>query len=185
MKKTGGAICAVSIIVGIVLSYGSSSGIRTNKDGLELIGNAESCRRDPYYCPAKVLTAGIGSTTGIQRNHNYSDQEIADMWMTDLRIAEKCVNANFNGGAMNDNQFSAMTSAVFNLGCNGLMWYRDKNGVKKRTTIWRMANAGDFDGMCGRLMDFTKAGGVELKGLVIRRGKEYALCIKPIAEAHK
>ena len=174
-KITGGA-CAVSAIIAIVLSM--DTGLRINQAGLELIGNAESCRRDPYYCPAKVLTAGIGSTTGIQRNHNYSDKEIADMWITDLRIAEKCVNANFNGKQMNDNQFSAMTSAAFNLGCNGLMWYRDKNGKRKRTTIWRMANAGDFDGMCGRLMDFTKAGGVELKGLVTRRAKEMALCIK-------
>lgn len=178
--KLTATACAVSAIIAIVLSSGS--GIRTNKDGLELIGNAESCRRDPYYCPAKVLTAGIGSTTGIQRNHNYSDKEIADMWMTDLRIAEKCVNANFNGERMNDNQFSAMTSAAFNLGCNGLMWYRDKNGKRKQTTIWRMANAGDFNGACGRLMDFTKAGGAELKGLVTRRAKEYALCMKPVSE---
>ena len=69
-KITGG-VCAVSAIIAIVLSM--DTGLRINQEGLELIGNAESCRRDPYYCPAKVLTAGIGSTTGIQRNHNYSD----------------------------------------------------------------------------------------------------------------
>lgn len=173
-KLTGGA-CAVSAIIAIVLSM--DTGLRINQEGLELIGNAESCRRDPYYCPAKVLTAGIGSTTGIQRNHNYSDREIAEMWVTDLRIAEKCVNANFNGERMNDNQFSAMTSAAFNLGCNGLMWYRDKNGIKKRTTIWRMASAGDFNGMCGRLVDFDKAGGKQLAGLTARRAKERQLCL--------
>ena len=173
IKKTGGAICAVSAIIGIVLSYGSSSGIRTNKDGLELIGNAESCRRDPYYCPAKVLTAGIGSTTGIQRNHNYSDKEIADMWMTDLRIAEKCVNQYANGAAMNDNQFSATTSFAFNAGCGNL----------KSSTLARYAMHEQWADMCSQLMRWVYIGKDKSKGLENRRSKEYALCLKPVSEA--
>ena len=35
MKKTGGAICAVSIVVGIVLSM--DSGLRINREGLDAI----------------------------------------------------------------------------------------------------------------------------------------------------
>lgn len=173
IKKTGCAICAVSAIIGIVLSYGSSSGIRTNQAGLELIGNAESCRRDPYYCPAKVLTAGIGSTTGIQRNHNYSDQEIADMWMTDLRIAEKCVNQYANGAKMNDNQFSAITSFAFNAGCGNL----------KSSTLARYASREQWPEMCDQLSRWVYIGKEKSKGLENRRGKEYALCLKPVSEA--
>ena len=174
-KITGG-VCAVSAIIAIVLSM--DTGLRINQEGLELIGNAESCHRDPYYCPAKVLTAGVGATTGIQRNHSYSDQEIADMWITDLRIAEKCVNANFKGKEMPVNAFSAMTSAAFNVGCGGLMTYVNKEKKRVPTTIWKKAQARDWRGMCERLPDFNKAAGVELKGLTIRRAKEMALCTK-------
>lgn len=170
--KLTATACSVSAIIGIVLSYGSSSGIRTNQAGLELIGNAESCRRDPYYCPAKVLTAGIGSTTGIQRNHNYSDQEIADMWITDLRIAEKCVNQYANGAKMNDNQFSAITSFAFNAGCGNL----------KSSTLARYAMREQWADMCSQLMRWVYIGKDKSKGLENRRGKEYALCMKPVSE---
>jgi lysozyme len=64
-KKLGvaGVACSVMTIIAIVVSNGH---IRTNQRGLELIGNAESCRRDPYVCPAGVLTDGIGNTHGVK-----------------------------------------------------------------------------------------------------------------------
>ena len=90
-KITGGA-CAVSAIIAIVLSM--DTGLRINQAGLELIGNAESCRRDPYMCPARVLTVGIGSTGKVE-HRRYADEEIAKMWVKDLHDAEKCINDKF------------------------------------------------------------------------------------------
>ena len=173
-KITGGA-CAVSAIIAIVLSM--DTGLRINQAGLELIGNAESCRRDPYMCPARVLTVGIGSTGKVE-NRRYSDAEIAEMWVKDLRDAEKCINEKFKGREMPVNAFSAMTSAAFNVGCGGLMTYVNKERKRVPTTIWKKAQANDWRGMCERLPDFNKAAGVELKGLTIRRAKEMTLCIK-------
>ena len=100
-KITGG-VCAVSAIIAIVLSM--DTGLRINKEGLELIGNAESCRRDPYMCPARVLTVGVGST-GMVQNRRYADKEIAEMWVKDLRDAEKCINDKFKGKEMPVNAF--------------------------------------------------------------------------------
>ena len=173
-KITGG-VCAVSAIIAIVLSM--DTGLRINQAGLELIGNAESCRRDPYMCPARVLTVGVGSTGKVE-NRRYADEEIAEMWITDLRAAEECINDNFKGKEMPVNAFSAMTSAAFNMGCVGIMTYVNKENKRVPTTIWKKAQARDWRGMCERLPDFNKAGGVELKGLTIRRAKERALCIK-------
>ena len=167
IKKTGGAICAVSIIVGIVLSM--DSGLRINREGLELIGNAEACRREPYMCPARVLTVGIGSTGNVQ-NRRYDDAEIADMWITDLRAAEKCVNQYANGQAMNVNQFSAITSFTFNAGC----------GALQKSTLARYALRKQWPEMCGQLKRWTYGGGKELPGLVRRRGDEYRLCMKEV-----
>ena len=165
IKKTGGAICAVATIIGIVLSM--DSGLRINREGLELIGNAEACRREPYMCPARVLTVGIGSTGNVQ-NRRYSDAEIAEMWITDLRAAEKCVNQYANGPAMNTNQFSAITSFAFNAGC----------GALQKSTLARYAMRQQWPEMCGQLKRWTYGGGKELPGLVKRRGDEYQLCMK-------
>ena len=173
-KLTGGA-CAVSAIIAIVLSM--DAGLRINQEGLELIGNAESCRRDPYMCPARVLTVGIGSTGKVE-NRRYSNAEIAEMWVKDLRDAEKCINDKFKGKEMPVNAFSAMTSAAFNVGCGGLMTYVNKEKKRVLTTIWKKAQANDWRGMCERLPDFNKAAGVELKGLTMRRTKEMELCTK-------
>lgn len=65
LNKTGaaGAICSVAVIIGPVLSNGE---VKTSRAGLELIGNAEGCRRDPYKCPADVWTDGIGNTHGVK-----------------------------------------------------------------------------------------------------------------------
>jgi lysozyme len=78
-KKLGvaGVACSVMTIIAIVVSNGH---IRTNQRGLELIGNAESCRRDPYVCPAGVLTDGIGNTHGVKEGTRKTDQQIAADW---------------------------------------------------------------------------------------------------------
>ena len=174
-KKTS-ATCSVMAIIAIVMSM--NSGLRTNQEGLEIIGNAESCQREPYYCPAGVLTDGLGNTHDVVAGTNKTDQQIASDWIKNIKEAEQCVYKSFNGRRMNDNQFSAMTSAVFNLGCNNLSTYRNSKGQRVQTTISKMANAGNFTEMCDRLLDFNKSGGRVLKGLSIRREKERVLCLK-------
>ena len=163
-KITGG-VCAVSAIIAIVLSM--DTGLRINKEGLELIGNAESCRRDPYMCPARVLTVGIGSTGKVE-NRRYADEEIAEMWVTDIRAAEKCVNQYANGQRMNDNQLSAITSFTFNVGC----------GALQKSTLARYAKRKQWPQMCGELEKWVYIGKEKSNGLTIRRTKEMELCTK-------
>ena len=164
-KTAAGAVCAVSVIIGLVL--GMDSGIRTNQAGLELIGNTESCRRDPYMCPARVLTVGIGSTGKVE-NRRYSDKEIAEMWISDIKTAEECVNKYANGRSMTDNQFSAVTSFTFNVGC----------GALKKSTLARYANHQQWPQMCAEFSKWVYIGKERSKGLENRRAKEFALCTK-------
>ncbi|MCL8067724.1 lysozyme, partial [Pasteurella multocida] len=77
--------CLVAMIIAVVMSDYSNE-IRTGERGLEIIGNAEGCAREPYRCPADVLTVGIGSTelSGLQiERKKYSDEEIAQRWVND------------------------------------------------------------------------------------------------------
>lgn len=163
-KITGGA-CAVSAIIAIVLSM--DTGLRINQAGLELIGNAESCRRDPYMCPARVLTVGIGSTSKVE-NRRYSDSEIAEMWVADIRAAEKCVNKYANGKQMTGNQFSAITSFTFNVGC----------GALQKSSLARYAKREQWSQMCGELSKWVYIGKEKSNGLANRRGNEFELCTR-------
>lgn len=168
MKKKGaGIVCAVSVIIGIVTTQYSDE-IRTGKDGLEIIGNAESCRRDPYMCPAGVLTDGIGNTHGVEPKKILTDQEIARDWVDNIKKAEWCVNKYANGEKLRQGPFEAATSIVFNAGC----------GNMKESTMFRQFRAGKVNQACEQFPRWVYAGGVKLKGLENRRIKERQLCLK-------
>ena len=118
-KKAGAAsiVCSVAAIIAIVLGNGH---VRTNERGLELIGNAESCRRDPYVCPAGVLTDGMGNTHGVKPGTVKNDQQIAAEWEKNILDAESCVNRYANGRNLSDDTFSAVVSVTFRAGCGNM-----------------------------------------------------------------
>ncbi|HBD5085381.1 TPA: lysozyme [Escherichia coli] len=162
-------------LITIVMGNGN---VRTNQAGLELIGNAEGCRRDPYMCPAGVWTDGIGNTHGVTPGVRKTDQQIAADWEKNILIAERCINQHFRGKDMPDNAFSAMTSAAFNMGCNSLRTYYSKaRGMRVETSIHKWAQKGEWVNMCNHLPDFVNSNGVPLRGLKIRREKERQLCL--------
>ncbi|MDH2998112.1 glycoside hydrolase [Pasteurellaceae bacterium LFhippo2] len=168
--KLGAITCTVGAIIAIVTTQFSHQ-VRTGEAGLSLIGNAEGCRRDPYLCPADVITVGIGSTEAsggkIDVAKRYSDQEIAERWVKDLVTAEKCVNRYGNGKKMPQGAFEAMTSLTFNVGC----------GAMRKSTLYQMANQGYSKVMCDQFGRWVYAGGKKLRGLEIRREKERQLCL--------
>lgn len=162
------AICSVTAIIGIVLANYSEN-IRTSKTGLEIIGNAESCVREPYYCPANVLTVGIGSTGNVE-NKIYSDDEIARRWVSDIKTAELCVNRHANGFHLPQSVFDASVSITFNVGCSKM----------RTSTMFKHLNNGNYRAACNEFPRWNKAGGVVLNGLVIRREKERSLCLSDL-----
>lgn len=175
LSKTRSAlgICSViSIIAVMYTSYGDE--IRLSPAGAEIIGNAEGCRREPYKCPADVLTVGIGSTEysglPIEPKRIYTDLEIAERWKNDIQVAEKCVNQYGNGRNLPQSVFDAATSITFNVGC----------GAMRKSTMFKYLNAGKYVQACNELSRWTRAGGRVLPGLVSRREKEKQLCLTPV-----
>ncbi|NIF58952.1 lysozyme [Enterobacter sp. Ap-916] len=165
-KKIGaaGAVCSVGAIIAIVLGSGN---VRTNQRGLELIGNAESCRRDPYVCPAGVITDGIGNTHDVKPGTRKTDQQIAANWEKNILSAERCVNSYSNGKKLSDNTFSAVTSITFNVGC----------GAMQKSTLFQQLRSGQITQACEQFPRWVYGGGVILPGLVTRRGAERQLCL--------
>lgn len=165
-KKTGaaGAVCSVGVIIAIVLNAGN---VRTNERGLELIGNAEGCRRDPYVCPAAVLTDGIGNTHGVKDGVRKADKQIAADWERNILEAERCVNTYGNGRQLSDNTFAAVTSITFNCGCAAM----------KQSTLFRYLKTGETEKACSQFPRWVYGDGKVLPGLVTRRAAEKQLCL--------
>lgn len=166
IKKAGaaGAVCSVGAIIAIVLNAGN---VRTNERGLELIGNAEGCRRDPYVCPAAVLTDGIGNTHGVKAGMRKTDAQIAADWERNILEAERCVNTYGNGRQLSDNTFSAVTSITFNAGCASM----------QKSTLFNYLRQGKITSACNQFPRWVYGGGKILPGLVTRRTAEKQLCL--------
>lgn len=161
--------CSVTLIINIVLSHGT---LRTNRAGLELIGNAEGCRRDPYTCPAGIITDGIGNTHNVKPGTRKTDEQIARDWEKNIDAAEKCVNAYAEGKSLTDNTFSAVTSITFNVGCAGV----------RKSTLFSLLRQNHIEQACNQFPRWVYGGGKILPGLVERRSKEKALCLKGLEE---
>ena len=159
-----GGLCSVAVIIGLVLDTGD---VRTNKRGLELIGNAEACRRDPYHCPAGILTDGIGNTQGVKVGAHKTDKQIADDWDRNILAAERCVNRYANGKALPDNTFAAAVELTFNVGCPTM----------ENSTFYNLLKQGDLRAACNELPRWVYSNGTKLKGLLTRREKSKALCL--------
>ncbi|MCW7609115.1 lysozyme [Serratia bockelmannii] len=166
IKKTGaaGTVCSVMVIIGLVLSSGE---VKTSQAGLELIGNAEGCRRDPYKCPADVWTDGIGNTHGVNPSVRKTEQQIAADWQKNILTAERCVTNYAAGDKLQQGAFDAAVSITFNAGCETM----------QKSTMFRLFRQGDVAAACEQFPRWVYAGGVKLNGLVIRRDKERALCL--------
>lgn len=159
-----GGVCSVAAIISIVVSMGN---VRTSERGLELIGNAESCRRDPYVCPAGVLTDGIGNTHGVKAGVIKTDAQIAADWEKNIIDAERCVIRYANGNKLPPGAFDAATSITFNAGCPSM----------QKSTMFQYFRAGNVTAACEQFTRWVYGGGKKLAGLVVRRDKEKSLCL--------
>lgn len=146
--------------------------IRTNKAGLEIIGNAEGCRKDAYLCPAGRWTQGIGSTNNVKKDKIKTDSEIAQDFIFNIKQAEQCLNTYANGKVMPDNVFSAFSSFTFNTGCT----------KSRKYSVYNLLKEGKYIEACNALPKYVyaKIDGkkVPVHGLVIRREKEKNLCLQ-------
>ena len=169
---------AVAVIVALGISLAPEA-LRTSEEAQVKIATWEDCRATPYRDIAGVATVGCGSTGNVQ-NRLYSESEVAKRWVNDLRHAENCINQNFNGADMPQSAFESMTDAAYTLGCSGLMWFKDKNGTRQRTTIWKLAQAHQWAPVCDRLTDFVNSSGKRVQGLLNRRTDFKAWCLRDV-----
>lgn len=141
-----------------------------NREGLELVKQFEGCKLKAYVCPAGILTIGYGSTgKHVKPGMVITQDQAEELLRSDLRRFEDCVAE--AAPAATDNQFSAMVSFAFNVGC----------GAFEESTLLRMHRAGKYGSASAQFGRWTRGGGRVLPGLVRRRAAEAALYAKGAA----
>lgn len=148
---------------------------------IEMIKHHEGVKQKPYQCPALLWTVGVGHV--IDPNHikvpiadrkalpipdgwnrTLSMGEVDEILAQDLQRFESGVRRLCPDG-LTPGRFGALVSFAFNVGLGNL----------QRSSLRMKHNRGDFEGAAEAFLDWTKAGGKVLKGLVSRRNDERAL----------
>lgn len=135
--------------------------MKTSERGYSLIKQFEGCRLAAYKDSVGIPTIGYGHTHGVTMDLACSQEE-ADSWLkVDAVWAEACVNSHAVK-LLTQNQFDALVSFVFNLGCEAFTG----------SSLLRAINRGDFMTAANEFLRWIHAGQQILPGLVRRRTAE-------------
>jgi GH24 family phage-related lysozyme (muramidase) len=140
--------------------------------GLALVESFEGWSSKAYWDPwGKVWTIGYGETQGVHQGMVITRAEGNRLLREHMaKSYEPAVNG--LGVPLNQNQFDALVSLVYNCGPGAMQW---QIGVDLRARNYKAA-ANDF-------LRYVNAGGVRLQGLVNRRNAERTLFLTPVAAA--
>lgn len=127
---------------------------------------AEGLRRVAYWDPyGKVATACFGETNNIKMGDRFTTDQCKDMLENRLDEygagVDKCTTV-----PLPPKRKAAMTDFAYNVGV-----------ARYCRSVAPLLNAGRTVDGCDKLLEFTKAGGVTLPGLVKRRQNERDLCL--------
>lgn len=88
--------------------------MKTSPKGIALIKEFEGLRLKAYKCPGGVWTIGYGHTAGVKSGMVISEAQAEEYLKADLIVFERYLNG--HGLALNQNQFDALVSFIYNVG---------------------------------------------------------------------
>lgn len=139
--------------------------MKCNDKGLALIKSFESCKLKAYPDPATggdPWTCGWGSTgSDIKKGVVWTQEQADSRFLSDVSKFESKLKSLLKID-INDNQFSALISLMYNIGSGNL----------GKSTLLRLVNKRDFSGAAAQFVRWNKAGGKEMAGLTRRRNAE-------------
>jgi lysozyme len=142
--------------------------MKTSQKGIKMIGEHEGLRLQAYLCPAGIPTIGYGHTKGVKMGQSITQSQADQFLAEDLADAENAVNA--QNLRLNQNQFDALVSFVYNVGA----------GNFQKSTLLTKAKLNPNDATIAAEFDKwnkTRVNGIltPLKGLTNRRKAELKL----------
>ena len=138
--------------------------MKTSHKGIALIKEFEGLRLKAYKCPGGVWTIGYGHTAGVKPGMVISEAQAEEYLKADLIAFEKYLNS--LGLAINQNQFDALISFIYNVG----------TGNFSRSTLLRKVRANPQDNsIMDEFLKWVYSKGRVLPGLQRRRLAEMKL----------
>lgn len=136
------------------------------------VGPWEGERTEAYLdriAQPPVWTVCYGETRGVKQGDRYTSEQCKDMLSSALAsyhtALTKCIP---DLPKQRQGVQVALTSWSYNVG----------TGAACKSTLVKLANAGDWKGACNQLPRWNKAGGKVVKGLSNRRAAEQKLCLE-------
>ena len=138
--------------------------MKTSPKGIALIKEFEVLRLKAYKCPGGVWTIGYGHTAGVKPGMVITEAQAEEYLKADLIAFERYLNG--LGLALNQNQFDALLSFIFNVG----------TGNFSNSTLLRKVRANPLDNsIMDEFLRWVYSKGRVLPGLQRRRLAEMKL----------
>lgn len=139
---------------------------KCNQAGINIICESEELYLKAYLCPKGIPTIGYGHTKtvtheDVKNGRIITENEADRLFLQDVMDACKDVETLVKV-RLNDNQFSALVSLVFNIG----------EGQFKNSTMLRKLNQSNYPAASAEFKRWKYCKGKVLAGLVKRRQKE-------------
>jgi lysozyme len=158
--------------------------LHVDQRGKNLFVEWEGLERNEYLDSGGAPTIGIGHLLNrsermsgkiiikgkpVAYRDGLTTQQCWDLLEQDLGPAEKTINAAVKV-ALNQNQFDALVSFVFNVG----------DSAFQNSTLLKELNKGNYEKVPVQLRRWVLDNGKTVKGLISRREKEIGLWLTPI-----
>lgn len=143
--------------------------MKTSQNGIDLIKKFEGCRLTTYEDEGGLPTIGYGHTGNIEMGLTIT-QDQADQYLSDDLIHTETGIECMVNVPLNQNQFDALVSLVFNIG----------RGNFKDSTCLQRLNSGLYFEAANWILPWHKIHGVESESLANRRTAERALFLTPV-----
>ena len=138
--------------------------MNTSPKGISLIKEFEGLRLKAYKCPGGVWTIGYGHTAGVKPGIVITKTQAEEYLKADLIAFERYLNG--LGLALNQNQFDALVSFIYNVG----------TGNFSNSTLLRKVRANPRDNsIMDEFLRWVYSKGRVLPGLQRRRLAEMKL----------
>lgn len=116
--------------------------------------------------PGDVPTIGFGTTEGVRMGDTITPPRALERKLRDVQKFEgalkSCVRV-----PLAQHEYDAFVSLAYNIGPQAFC----------SSTLVRKLNVGDYAGACAEILRWDKFKGQPVRGLTLRRQREYELCI--------
>ena len=145
--------------------------MKTSDKGIDFIKRHEALRLNAYLDAAGVWTIGYGHTGGVNSGDVISEKQAEEFLRADLATAERALNR--TRLQLNQNQFDALVSFIFNVGVGRPKSHpKGGSGFLGSTLLIKVRHNANDPSIADEFERWIYAGGKVLNGLVRRRKEE-------------